>query len=137
MQYGESVGYYCVRVKAWVNKRQDLIEEVNNKVIMKKVLRTLFLEWNQIEIIIEKSKDLSTLDYDQFIGSLMYHEERLKDSTSLNVGGVEEKPFSCKEGEAIASGHGRVHGRDHSPSRGRDRGRRGALRGRGRGRGNK
>lgn len=109
---------------------------VKNEVVVKNVLITLLQKWNHVAIIIEERKDLFTLDYDQLIGLLMSHEERLQESTSSNVGDVEEKAFASKEAKAIASGYGRGQdqGRDQSYSREKGRGRRGvSLKGKGRG----
>ena len=90
MQASEMVGDYYVRVDACVDKMKTLGEEVPNVDIVKKVLRTLLPRWNHVAIIIEESKDLSTLTYDQLIGSLMSHEERLQYSTqsSQNMKGL-------------------------------------------------
>jgi len=45
--------------------------------MIKKVLRTLTPKWDNIIVIIEEIKDLSTLQFDGFIGSLVSHEKRL------------------------------------------------------------
>lgn len=59
---------------------------------MKKVLRTLFPKWNNVDIIIKNKNNLYTLGYNQLIGFLMSHEERLKDTTpSIGFVGEEEE----------------------------------------------
>lgn len=75
---------------------QTLGEDAKNEFIMKKVFRSLLPKQNHVAIIIEESEDLLILDFDQLIGSLISHEERLQDPTSSNVGGVEEKAFASK-----------------------------------------
>ena len=77
MKDDEKVVDYCVRVQTCVNKMKTLGEEIENEVVVKKVLRSLLSKWNSVAIIIEESKDLATLSYDQLVGSLMSHEERL------------------------------------------------------------
>lgn len=57
-------------------------------------------------IIIEENKDLSTLEFYQLIGSLMYHEERLKELVS----GLEEKKKSSNHDEASSNGKGQGNG---------------------------
>lgn len=61
-------------------------------IVVKKVLRTLTPKWNHVAIIIEESKDLTALEFDHPIGSLMYHEERLREIFREN----DEKPFASK-----------------------------------------
>jgi hypothetical protein len=92
MQEDENVSDYCVRVKDVVNKMTTLGEIVDKEVLIKKVLRSLTPRWNHVPIIIEENKDLSTLQFDHLVGSLMYHEERLIDS----FGESGEKDFSSK-----------------------------------------
>ena len=91
MQEVESVSDYCVRVKDVVNKIATLGETISNEVLIKKVLRSLTHRWNHVAIIMEESEDLTKLQFDQLVGSLMSHEERLKDTFE----GV-EKAFSSK-----------------------------------------
>ena len=80
MQEAESVSDYCVRVKDVVNKMATLGENVSTEVLIKKVLRSLTHRWNHVAIIMEESKDLTKLQFDELVGSLMSHEERLKES---------------------------------------------------------
>jgi gag-polypeptide of LTR copia-type len=50
---------------------------VENRIVQK-VLRSLIDEFENIICAIEESKDLSTLTIDEFVGSLMAHEQRRK-----------------------------------------------------------
>eukprot|EP00253_Pinus_taeda_P030146 PITA_30146 len=116
-------------------------ETISNEVLIKKVLRYLTHTWNHVAIIMEESKDLKKLQFDQLVGSLMSHEERLKDTFE----GV-EKAFSFKlqitknedassSSTKINQGQGKWKSQNYS--RGRGRGGsigRGSFRGRGRGR---
>jgi hypothetical protein len=54
-----------VRVKDVVNKMASLGEIVDKEVLIKNVLRSLTSRWNHVAIIIEESKDLSTLQFDR------------------------------------------------------------------------
>lgn len=92
MQETKNLSDYCVRVKDVVNKMATLGQVMSKKVVIKKVLRSLILRWNNVVIIIEERKDLATLEYDQLVGSRMSCEERLTDSSIY----VDEKAFSCK-----------------------------------------
>jgi len=91
MQEAESISDYCVRVKDVVNKMATLGETVSNEVLIKKVLRYLTPRWNNVAIILEESKDFTQLMFYQLVGSLMSHEERLKETFE-----VVEKAFSSK-----------------------------------------
>ena len=119
MKDDEKVADYCVRVQTCVNKMKTLGEEIENEVVVKKVLRSLLPKWNLVAIIIEESKDFATLFYDQLVGSLMSHEERLQDSSSSSLGGGDDKAFTLKEGEANVSSQGRGQGRGQGRERGR------------------
>ena len=141
MQEAESISDYCVRVKDVVNKMATLGEVVSNEVLIKKVLRSLTHRWNHVAIIMEESKDLTKLQFDELVGSLMSHEERLKESFE-----AVEKAFSSKlqitKNEDASSSNTKIHQgqgkwQNQNYSRGRGRGGssgRGSFRGRGRGR---
>lgn len=74
MNKGQNVGDYFVRAKYYVNKIKNLGDKVKNKLVVKNVLRYLLPKWNHVSIIIEKRKNMNSLNYDHLIGSLMYHE---------------------------------------------------------------
>ena len=80
-----------VWVKDVVNKMATLGEAVSNEVLFKKVLRSLTHRWNHVAIIMEESKDLTKLQFDELVGSLMSHEEILKETFE-----AVEKAFSSK-----------------------------------------
>lgn len=86
---------------------ENLGEQLYKVVVIKKVLRILTSKWNQIVIIIEETKDMSTLKIDQLICSLMSHEERLKETT---IGGNEGKVFTSKEANVNYSGQAKGNG---------------------------
>ena len=85
MKDDEKVVDYCVRVQSCVNKMKTLGEIIENKVVVKKVLRSLLPKWNLVAIIIEERKNLATLTNDKLLGSLMSHEERLQDPSSSSI----------------------------------------------------
>ena len=57
-----------------IQMMETLGEEINNPIVVKKVLRTLLFKWSKIAIIFEETKDLTILTLDQLIGSFMSHE---------------------------------------------------------------
>lgn len=97
------MGDFGVRVKTCVDKMKTLGEDITNEMMVKKVIRSLLPRWNNVAIIIEESKNLTTLTYDNLIGSLMNHEERLKDPTPYKFEYGEDKAFASKEDEANSS----------------------------------
>ena len=91
------------------------------------MLRSLLPKWNHVAIIIEESKDLTTLFDDTLIDSLTSHEDRLKDPTPSSDFG-EDKAFASKEVESSAQGRGSNSSRGR---RKRGRARRGSSQRRG------
>lgn len=125
MKDGEVVSDFLSKVMKLVNQQRAYGEDVTDQKVVEKVLRSLPDRWNHVVAAIEESKDLSTLSYDQLMGSLQAHEVRL----NRNVQPVEEEhAFQAKEDESGYSFRGR--GRGSARGRGRGRGR-GFGRGRG------
>jgi hypothetical protein len=132
MQQAENVSDYCVRVKYVVNKMATLGEIVDKEGLIKRVLRFLTPRRSHVAIIVEESKDLSTLQFDHLVGSLMSHKKRLIDS----FGESSEKAFSSKlqitknEHVNTTSKRNQSEGRGQNQNYSRGRG---GSRGRGRG----
>jgi hypothetical protein len=133
MQEAENVNDFCVRVKDVVNKMATLGEIVHKEDLIKKVLRSLTPRWNHVDIIIEERKDLSTLEFDHLVASLMSHEERLIDSfgesgkkyfsSKLQITKNEDANTRRKRNQSRGRGQNQNYprGRDDSRGRGRDR----------------
>lgn len=64
-------------MKAIVNKMATLGEKIEKEVVIKEVLRTLKKRYDHDALIIEETKDLSTMEIDNLIGSLTSHEKRV------------------------------------------------------------
>ena len=116
-------------------------ETVSNEVLIKKVLRSLTHRWNHVAIIMEESKDLTKLQFDELVGSLMSHEERLKDTFEGVKKAFSSKLQIIKNEDARSSSTKRNQGQgkwqSQNYSRGRGRGGssgRGSFKGRSRGR---
>lgn len=58
----ETIGDYCVKVKSIVNKMTTLREKIEKKVAIKKVLITLTKRYNYVALIVEETKNLSTMN---------------------------------------------------------------------------
>ncbi|KAH0657759.1 hypothetical protein KY289_026507 [Solanum tuberosum] len=100
-------------------------EKVTDQTIVEKILRSLTPKFDHVVAAIEESKDLSIFFFDELMGSLQSHEERLNRSNEKN----EDKVFQVKEATT-------KYGENNGPtSRGRGRGGFCSGRGRGNGRG--
>eukprot|EP00253_Pinus_taeda_P009270 PITA_09270 len=125
MQEAESISDYCVRVKDVVNKMATLGEAVSNEVLIKKVLRSLTHIWNHVAIIMEESKDLTKLQFDELVGSLMSHEEILKETFEAVEKAFSSKLQITKNEDASSSstkshqGQGKWQNQNYSRGRGR------------------
>ncbi|KAJ1700426.1 hypothetical protein LUZ63_000205 [Rhynchospora breviuscula] len=105
-------------------------DDLSEKTVVAKVLRSLSPKFDHVVAAIEESKDLSIYSFDELMGSLQTHETRLLKSEDIS----EEKAFYTK-GESskdVVDQFGRGRGRGNS-GRGRGRGRANIC---GRGRGN-
>ncbi|XP_074320347.1 uncharacterized protein LOC141657108 [Silene latifolia] len=124
MQKDEYVQGFMSRVADIVNSMRAYGEIVDNNMIVSKVLRTLTSKFDHVVAAIEETKDLSRYTFDELMGSLLAHEDRLNRSSEK----VEEKSFQVKDESS------QKEKTENSSSGGR-RNCRGGFRGRGRGRG--
>lgn len=127
MKNNESVQEYRSRVSATVNHTKSYGEILSDEILVVKVLRSLTSKFDHVVAAIEESKDLSNYSFDELMGSLLAHEERLTRYREKN----EEKAFQVKTElsspkENYGNCSGKVRGR--GGFRGQDRGR---IRGRG------
>ncbi|XP_074326924.1 uncharacterized protein LOC141664869 [Apium graveolens] len=107
----EYVQTYLSRVTEIVSQMRSYGEEISNENIVSKVLRSLNENWNNIVPAIEESKDLSTFNFDELMGSLLAPESRM---IKNNVK-TEEKAFQVK-------GEYSFKGKMDSGTRGKSRG---------------
>ncbi|XP_074263524.1 uncharacterized protein LOC141586251 [Silene latifolia] len=114
----ESVQDYLSRISGVVQQMRAYGENMSDELVVGKVLRSLTQKYDYIVTAIEESNDLEKYSFDDLMGSLLAHEERLKRSSEKK----EEQAFVSKGDSS----------KDRSKS-GRGRGR-GGFRGRGRGR---
>ena len=104
------------------HKMVTLGEPMTQENVIQKVLRSLTPRWNIVVIAIEESKNLATTMYDELVGSLISHEDRIRDiSTSVN-----EKAFASQlqisknDGASSRNNNdkGSKRGQNHNYSRG-------------------
>ena len=80
MNPGESVQAFLSRVTSVVNQIRSCGEDLEEKIVVMKVLRSLTTKFDHVVATIEESKDLSTYTFDELMGSLQVHEARLNQS---------------------------------------------------------
>jgi gag-polypeptide of LTR copia-type len=77
MNQGESIQAFLTRVTSIVNKIKSYGDDLTEKIMVMKVLRSLTSKFDHVMAAIEDSKDLSTYSFDKLMGSLQAHEVRL------------------------------------------------------------
>lgn len=77
MKVGESVSDYLAREMSIANKMRSHGENMDDVVIIEKVLRSMTSKFDYVVFSIEESHDVDTLSIDQLTSSLMIHEQRI------------------------------------------------------------
>ncbi|KAJ8760218.1 hypothetical protein K2173_011088 [Erythroxylum novogranatense] len=139
MEDSESIDEFNGIISTVVNKLQALGETVDEKYVVKKLLRSVSSKYLQIASTIKEFGDLSIKTIEKVTGSLKAHEERLRRYDSkgdehvlLAKGEWKARAESSRSNEKCqqdtSGGRGRGCGRGHSKGRGGGRGRgRGSL----------
>lgn len=73
----ESVQEYLSRVSTVVQQMRSYGETMTNEHVVGKVLRSLTSKYDHVVAAIEESKDMADYTFDELMGSLQAHEERL------------------------------------------------------------
>ena len=84
MKETEDIDSFMNRVMSVVNQLKIYGEDVKDRTVIEKVLRSLSTKFDVVVAAIEEAKDLETLTIDELMGSLLSHEARIdknKDST--------------------------------------------------------
>ncbi|GMI86387.1 hypothetical protein HRI_002308000 [Hibiscus trionum] len=83
---------FLSKVAEIVNKTRSYGENINDKKIVAKILKSLTPKFDHVVAAIEESKDLETFTFDELMGSLQSHEARLNRSEEK----TEDKAFHVK-----------------------------------------
>lgn len=134
MKEKESVQDYLSKVSSIVNQMRSFGANISDSIVVRKVLRSLTKNYNHVVAAIEESKNMSSYSFDELMGSLLAHEDRILRSDE----NVEEKAFQVKgemsnewhyeDGRGRGRGMGsRGRGREESGGRGRFEGQRQSM----------
>ena len=96
-----------------VNQLRMYGDDVENKIVIEKVLRSLPKKFEPIVVPIEEFKYLSQMQIDELIGSLVSHESRI---SRCEEGSMDH---ALKSQLHITIGRGRGRGRFYNHGRGR------------------
>ena len=77
MKEGEKVDRYLSRTLTVVNKMKVHGDQIEQKVVVGKILRSMTSKFNYIVCSIEESNDLDSMSIDELHGSLLVHEQRM------------------------------------------------------------
>ena len=77
MKESESVSDYNTRVQTVLNQLDRNREMLTETRVVEKILRSLTNNFENVECVIEESKDLATFMVDELAGSLEVHEQRM------------------------------------------------------------
>jgi transposase InsO family protein len=78
MKDEESVNDYFGRVLAIVNKMKIQGENVEERIVVEKILRSMPRKFNYVVCAIEESNNVETLCIDELQGSLLVHEQKMR-----------------------------------------------------------
>jgi len=110
MKMGESVNDYFARTLTIINKMGIHGEQMNDVVVIEKILRSMTPKFDYVVCSIEESNDIDVLSIDELQSSLLVHEQRMSRHT------LDEQALQVTN--AVQPG-----GRNWSRGRGRGRGR--------------
>lgn len=77
MKSSENIGDYFTRILNLTNLMKAYGEQMQDRLIVQKVMCTLLPKFHYIVVAIEESKDLSTMKREELQVSLQAHEQRL------------------------------------------------------------
>lgn len=77
MKEKEPVQNYLSRVSSIVNQMRSYGEIIGDETVVRKVLRSLTNDYIHIVATIEESKELANYSFDELMGSLLTHEDRI------------------------------------------------------------
>lgn len=132
MRSSEGVQSYVLHVRVAVNRVRAYGEEVKERAIVTKVLRSLHLKYNYVVIAITEAKDLTKITLDELSSSQQTHEGQMNytevnddDVFQVKERGVREEANLASQLQdlnlaAVSLGRGFTRGRGHRRGRGKN-----------------
>jgi hypothetical protein len=77
MKDNESVDAFMTQVMSVVNHLRKFGDDIENKRVIEKVLRSFLKKFEPVVVPIEEFKDLNLMQIDELIGSLVARESRI------------------------------------------------------------
>ena len=113
MKMGESVNDYFARTLTIINKMRIHGEQMNDVVVIEKILRSMTPKFDYVVCSIEESNDIDNLSIDELQSSLLVHEQRMSMHT-LDEQALEVTNEALPGGYNWGSGRGRGRGRSRA-----------------------
>ena len=92
MKRGETIHHYFSRVSILVKEMRSYGEDISERKVVEKILRSLPPKFNYFVAAIEGLKDLLTYTQNELMRSLISHEERVTKFPERSL----EEPFQTK-----------------------------------------
>ena len=108
MKETNDIDSFMNRAMSVVNQLKIYNEDVKDRTVIEKVLRSLSTKFDVVVVAIEEAKDLEKLTFDELMGSLLSHEARIdknKDST-LETTFKSQVYISRGRGRGLSRGRG-------------------------------
>lgn len=112
MKESDTIESFFTQIIGLVNQIRTHGENLEERRVVEKILRSLPTRFESIVVAIEKTKNLSQFSVDELHASLISHEHRLSRSTNSNL----EHAFKTQ----VSISHGRGRGRTNFRGRGRN-----------------
>jgi len=109
MKMGESVNDYFARTLTIINKMRIHGEQMNDVVVIEKILRSMTTKFDYV-CSIEESNDIDVLSIDELQSSLLVHEQRMSRHT-LDEQALQVTNAALPGGQNWSRGRGRGRGR--------------------------
>ncbi|XP_075488040.1 uncharacterized protein LOC142527188 [Primulina tabacum] len=119
MEKTETISNFFTRMLALVNQMKANGEKFSPQQIVEKVLRSLTIQFEYIITAIEESKDLSIMTVDELMGSLLAHEQRLKEKSEKTIEEALESQLTIDKAKYFKgqpSSHRQVNKRNNNKS---------------------
>ncbi|XP_044475004.1 uncharacterized protein LOC123202923 [Mangifera indica] len=121
MKDSKSISDYCSKVKTIVSQMKRYGDQIEDVLVVEKILRSLTPKFDYVVCVIEESKDLDFLSLEQLEGSLQAHEDKIKRREDEPLKQALKVKVSLKDDNGDTNHKGRGRGRGRGLGYGRER----------------